>query len=32
MITHEFKLEEIGKAFEMLKHPTLDYFKGVAKP
>jgi threonine dehydrogenase-like Zn-dependent dehydrogenase len=32
MITHEFKLEEIGKAFEMLEHPTPDYFKGVVKP
>jgi len=32
MITHEFKLEEIGKAFEMLEHPTPDYFKGVVAP
>jgi len=32
MITHEFKLEEIGKAFEMSEHPTSDYLKGVVKP
>ncbi len=32
MITHEFKLEEINEAFEMLEHPTPDYFKGVVKP
>ena len=32
MITHEFKLEDIGEAFEMLEHPTPDYFKGVVKP
>lgn len=32
MITHEFELEEIGKAFEMLEHPTPDYFKGIVKP
>jgi threonine dehydrogenase-like Zn-dependent dehydrogenase len=32
MITHEFKLEDINEAFEMLEHPTPDYFKGVVKP
>ncbi len=32
MITHEFKLDDINEAFEMLEHPTPDYFKGVVKP
>lgn len=32
MITHEFKLEEIDKAFEILEKPTPDYLKGVVRP
>jgi threonine dehydrogenase-like Zn-dependent dehydrogenase len=32
MITHEFRLEEIGKAFKIMEHPTPDYLKGIIKP
>ena len=32
MITHEFKLEEINEAFEMLEKLTPGYLKGIVKP
>ncbi len=32
IITHEFSLEKINEAFEMLQNPDSDYIKGVIKP
>lgn len=32
MITHEFKLEDIAKGFEMLEHPKDGYLKGIIVP
>lgn len=29
MITHEFKLEDVAKGFEMLEHPKDGYLKGI---
>ena len=32
MITHEFKLDDIAKGFEMLEHPKDGYLKGIIVP
>lgn len=32
LITHEFRLEDIQKGFELMEHPTEDYVKGIVVP